>query len=277
MTAAGKVQPAKVLVVGAGVAGLAAIQLAKKKGAIVYGFDVRSAAKEQVESCGAKFLEVELTEDGSGAGGYAKEMSPEWFAAADAMLLKECANMNVIITTALIPGRKAPVLIKKNMVEAMPAGGVTVDLAAPAGGNIETTVPGEVVVFGDNKITCVGYTNIESRMGRTASYLYGGNVTNFLMSMEDKEDKTWKINLEDPAVRSIICSQGGERLSPYVPPAPPAPKPPTEAELAKAAEAAKPRDYLEEYKKSAMFTTGMHYSVLFYSILQYTILQLTLL
>jgi NAD(P) transhydrogenase len=254
MTAAGKVQPAKVLVVGAGVAGLAAIQLAKKQGAIVYGFDVRAAAKEQVESCGAKFLEVKLAEDGSGAGGYAKEMSPEWFAAADEMLMHECKSMDVIITTALIPGRKAPILIKKGMVENMPPGGVTIDLAAPAGGNVETTVPGEVVKHG--AITCVGYTNIESRMGRTASYLYGGNVTNFLMSMEDKVDKTWKIDLEDPAVRSICVSIGGERLSPYKPPAPPAPKPPTQAELDKATEAAKPRNYEAEYRKSALFATA---------------------
>ena len=185
MTAAGKIAPAKVLVVGAGVAGLAAIQLAKKKGAIVYGFDVRAAAKEQVESCGAKFLEVTLKEDGSSAGGYAKEMSAgtslqmrtlevcecvsywgtliyivcvynltiirniffvfvftEWFEAADKMLLEECKSIDVIITTALIPGRKAPVLIKKHHVEAMPSGGVTVDLAAASGGNVETTVAG---------------------------------------------------------------------------------------------------------------------------------------
>lgn len=147
MTAAGKIAPAKVLVVGAGVAGLAAIQLAKKKGAIVAGFDVRAAAKEQVESVGARFLEVTVAEDGSGAGGYAKEMSPEWFAAAEKMLLEECKNFDVIITTALIPGRKAPVLIKKNMVEAMPTGSVTVDLAAASGGNIETTVPGELLLL----------------------------------------------------------------------------------------------------------------------------------
>ena len=146
MTAAGKIAPAKVLVVGAGVAGLAAIQLAKKKGAIVYGFDVRAAAKEQVESCGAKFLEVTLKEDGSGSGGYAKEMSPEWFAEANKMLLHECKHIDVIITTALIPGRKAPVLITKAMVEAMPRGSVTVDLAAASGGNIETTVAGQVIV-----------------------------------------------------------------------------------------------------------------------------------
>lgn len=146
MTAAGKIQPAKVLVVGAGVAGLAAIQLAKKQGAIVYGFDVRAAAKEQVESVGAKFLEVKVNEDGSGAGGYAKEMSKEWFDAAEAMLLDECKHIDVIITTALIPGKKAPVLIKRNMVEAMPSGSVTVDLAAAAGGNVETTVPGNEII-----------------------------------------------------------------------------------------------------------------------------------
>lgn len=109
----------------------------------MYGFDVRAAAKEQVESCGGKFLEVSFTEDGSGSGGYAKEMSKEWFDAADKMLLEECKNFDVIITTALIPGRKAPVLIKKPMVEAMPSGGVTIDLAASSGGNIETTVPGK--------------------------------------------------------------------------------------------------------------------------------------
>lgn len=254
MTAAGKIQPAKVLVVGAGVAGLAAIQLAKKKGAIVYGFDVRSAAKEQVESCGAKFLEVELKEDGSGAGGYAKEMSPEWFKAADDMLLKECAAFDVVITTALIPGRKAPILIKKNMVEAMPRGSVCVDLAAASGGNVETTVSGKVVKHGE--VTCVGYTNMESRMATTASSLFGGNVTNFLLSMEDKKQKKWVVDLEDPAVRSIIVAQNGQALPPYVPPVSTAP-----AATAAAVEAAKikiktPKEIEEEYKKSALFATA---------------------
>lgn len=205
--------------VGAGVAGLAAIQLAKKKGAIVYGFDVRAAAKEQVESCGAKFLEVNLKEDGSGTGGYAKEMSPEWFKAADDMLLAECKNIDVIITTALIPGRKAPVLIKTAMVEAMPSGGVVVDLAAPAGGNCEVTKPGIVSKHG--AVTIVGYTNIESRMASTASSLFSGNITNFLLSMEDKKTKEWKMDLDDPAVRSITCAVKGEALAPYVPPAAP--------------------------------------------------------
>eukprot|EP01035_Chromulina_nebulosa_P017810 gene17810-23420_t len=213
---AGKIQPAKVLVVGAGVAGLAAIQLAKKKGAIVFGFDVRAAAKEQVESCGAKFLEVNLKEDGSGAGGYAKEMSPEWFAAADKMLLEECKNIDVIITTALIPGRKAPVLIKTNMVEAMPFGSVIVDLAAASGGNVEVTVPGKVSDY--KGVTVVGYTNIESRMAMTASSLFSGNVTNLLLSMVDKKTKQYIVDPDDPAVRSMLIVNQGESLPPYVPP-----------------------------------------------------------
>jgi len=217
MTAAGKIQPAKVLVVGAGVAGLAAIQLAKKKGAIVYGFDVRAAAKEQVESCGAKFLEVSVGEDGSGSGGYAKEMSPEWFAAADKMLLEECKNFDVIITTALIPGKKAPVLIKNSMVEAMPHGGVTVDLAAPA----------------------------------------GGNVTNLLLSMEDKKTKEFKVDLEDPAVRSILVGLKGEALPPYVPPTPAGGAATTAAKKKEEVKVIKtPAQVQNEYQRSAMMATG---------------------
>lgn len=249
-TAAGKIPPAKVLVVGAGVAGLAAMQLAKKKGAIVYGFDVRAAAKEQVESVGAKFLEVEFKEDGSGAGGYAKEMSKEWFAAADQMLLNECKNMDVIITTALIPGRKAPILIKRNMVEAMPRGGVVVDLAAASGGNVETTVPGQVI--NHNGVTCVGYTNMESRMASTASSLFGGNVTNFLLSMEDKKAKKWHINLEDPAVRSILIAMDGKALEPYVPPAAPV----NTAQAAKKKEEPVPENPQKVYMKNALMTTA---------------------
>lgn len=254
MTAAGKIQPAKVLVVGAGVAGLAAIQLAKKKGAIVFGFDVRAAAKEQVESCGAKFLEVNFHEDGSGSGGYAKEMSKEWFDAAEKMLLEECKNFDVVITTALIPGRRAPVLIKRNMVEAMPPGSVTVDLAASAGGNIETTVPGQVVQHGN--VTCVGYTNMESRMATTASYLFGGNVSNFLLSMEDKKAKQWVINLEDPAVRSVCAALNGEILPPYVPPpnvgAPATTAKKNDKEKVKKTDA----EIQQEYMRSAMFATA---------------------
>lgn len=248
MTAAGKIAPAKVLVVGAGVAGLAAIQLAKKKGAIVYGFDVRAAAKEQVESCGAKFLEVSTSEDGSAAGGYAKEMSAEWFAAAEKMLLEECKHFDVIITTAQIPGKKAPILITRSMVEAMPKGGVVVDLAASSGGNVETTVPGKVVQHGT--ITCIGYNNMESQMASTASSLFGGNVTNLLMSMEDKETKKYHVNLNDPAVRSICVAIGGKALEPYMPPAPPVQ---AKKEEVKAAPVLDPK---EVYTKNALMATA---------------------
>jgi NAD(P) transhydrogenase len=219
-TAAGKIPPTKVLVIGAGVAGLAAIQQAKGMNAIVTAFDVRAAAKGQVEAVGAKFLEVNTDEDGSAEGGYAKEMSAEWFEAAEKVLAKECEQTHVIIATALIPGRKAPVLIKKYMVDAMPSGGVTVDLAAEAGGNIETTVPGQTVVT-DGGVTCIGHTNVPALMGNTSSFTFGGNVTKLLLSMEDKETGEYVVNTADEAVRSMLVVNRGAKLPPYVPPPPP--------------------------------------------------------
>jgi NAD(P) transhydrogenase len=175
-------------------------------------------------------------------------MSPEWFAAADEMLLKECKNFDVVITTALIPGRKAPILIKKNMVEAMPQGGVTVDLAAASGGNVETTVAGQTVKHGS--VTCVGITNIESRMATTSSSLFGGNVTNFLMSMENKADKLWKIDLEDPAVRSCCVAIDGKELDPYVPPVV------VQKVVVEEKKEEKVIDIEGEYKKNALFATA---------------------
>jgi H+-translocating NAD(P) transhydrogenase len=145
MTAAGKVPPAKVLVLGTGVAGLAAIQTAKNMGAVVRAFDVRPVTKEQVEAMGGQFLEVDYKEDGSGSGGYAKEMSKEWHAAAARMLSKQCEEVDIIITTALIPGKPAPRMITKEMVAKMKPGSVTVDLAAETGGNVETTVKDQCI------------------------------------------------------------------------------------------------------------------------------------
>jgi len=156
MTAAGKVPPAKVLVLGTGVAGLAAIQTAKNMGAIVRAFDVRPVTKEQVEAMGGHFLEVDFKEDGSGAGGYAKAMSKEWHAAAAQMLSKQCEEVDIIITTAAIPGRAAPVMITKEMVAKMKAGSVTVDLAAESGGNVETTVKDELFITDNGE--CVKQT-----------------------------------------------------------------------------------------------------------------------
>lgn len=264
MTAAGRIRPANVLVCGTGVAGLAAIQAAKNLGAIVHAFDVRAAAKEQVESMGASFLEVESAEDGSAAGGYAKEMSAEWFEAAGKMLLKQCASTDIIVTTAQIPGKKAPVLITQAMVAAMPSGGVTVDLAASSGGNVETTVENEVVkVLGANgEVSCVGYGNMPARMASVASTLFGGNVTKLLTSMVDKEDKDkYAVNEDDDAVRSMLIVNEGRALDPYVPPPPP--EVPAE-ELARAAEAeaaaakaAVPEDPQQATLNAALMATGV--------------------
>lgn len=217
MTAAGRINPARVMVVGCGVAGLAAIQQAKNMNAVVTAFDVRAAAKEQCEAMGAKFLDVDFEEDGSAEGGYAKEMSAEWFEAARKMLLKECESTNAIITTALIPGKKAPVLITEEMVKAMPAGSVTVDLAAEAGGNVECTVPGKVVQVGG--ATCVGYSNINSRIAATSSFMFGGNCTKLIQSMNVNDE--FVVSMDDDAVRSMTVVNKGEKLEPYVPPPPP--------------------------------------------------------
>jgi len=251
MTAAGKIAPVKVLVVGAGVAGLAAIQTAKNMGAQVIAFDVRSAAKEQVQSMGAKFLDISTGESGDGGGGYAKEMSPEWFAKAEQVLLNECKTVNVIITTALIPGKKAPVLIKKSMVEAMPPGSVTVDLAAESGGNVETTVKDKVVKLGN--VTCVGATNlVSSSMANIASVLFSGNTAKFILSME-REGK-YVVDLNDEAVRSVCVVNNGAKLEPYVPPPPPPAAETTAAEPGKQVIVVDPKD--EAWKKT-MVASGV--------------------
>lgn len=163
VTAAGKIPPCKVLVIGAGVAGLSAIATARRMGAIVRGFDTRSAAREQVQSLGAEFIEVEMEEDGSGAGGYAKEMSPAFIAAEMKLFTEQARDVDIIVTTALIPGKPAPKLLTKSMVEVMKPGSVIVDLAAEAGGNCEKTEAGKLVTYKDVKIigefpSCVKYT-----------------------------------------------------------------------------------------------------------------------
>lgn len=152
VTAAGKIPPCKVLVIGAGVAGLSAIATARRMGAIVRGFDTRPAVKEQVQSLGAEFVEVEIEEDGSGAGGYAKEMSPAFIAAEMKLFKEQAQDVDIIITTALIPGKPAPKLITKDMIEVMKPGSVIVDLAAEAGGNCEKTQAGKLVTYSDVKI-----------------------------------------------------------------------------------------------------------------------------
>jgi NAD(P) transhydrogenase len=228
MTAAGKVAPAKVLVMGAGVAGLAAIQTAKNMGAIVRAFDVRPVCKEQVESMGATFLEVDIEEDGSGAGGYAKEMSDEYKEAQRKMMLEQAADVDIIITTALIPGRKAPILVDDDMLNLMKAGSVCVDLAAANGGNVAQTKADEIVET-SNGVKIVGYTDLPSRLASTASNLFANNIAKFILSIgpqTTKEKGVFQIDLEDDAVQNMLISYGGnarwpDKITPFTPPPPP--------------------------------------------------------
>ncbi|SMR61283.1 unnamed protein product [Zymoseptoria tritici ST99CH_3D1] len=219
-TAAGKVPPCKVLVIGAGVAGLSAIATARRMGAIVRGFDTRSAAREQVQSLGAEFIEVEIEEDGSGGGGYAKTMSKEFIEAEMKLFMEQCKEVDIVITTALIPGKPAPTLITEEMVNAMKPGSVIVDLAAEAGGNVESTVPNEVVSVGG--VTVIGYTDFPSRLPTQASTLYSNNITKYLLSMSPKEGH-FGIDLNDEVVRRSIVTHNGEVIPPLPPLAPPAP------------------------------------------------------
>ncbi|KAI0009057.1 NAD(P) transhydrogenase mitochondrial precursor [Xylariaceae sp. FL0662B] len=218
VTAAGKIPPCKVLVIGAGVAGLSAIATARRMGAIVRGFDTRSAAREQVQSLGAEFIEVEIEEEGSGAGGYAKEMSPEFIAAEMKLFTEQAQDVDIIITTALIPGKPAPKLITKAMVEVMKPGSVIVDLAAEAGGNCEKTVAGKLVTYNDVKI--IGYTDLPSRLPTQSSTLYSNNIVKFLLSMAPK-DKSFGVDLTDEVVRGAIVTSKGDILPPAPRPAPP--------------------------------------------------------
>jgi len=215
ITAAGKVPPAKVLVIGGGVAGLAAVGQAKNMGAIVRAFDVRPAVKEQVESMGAEFLEVDIQEDGSTEGGYAKEMSKEFIEAEMKLFHDQCKDVDIVITTALIPGRKAPILIKKYMVDDMKPGSVVVDLAAEAGGNIETITPGEVSVY--NNVTHIGLTDLPSRLPTQASTLYANNLSKLMLSMQGTKDHFY-LDMADDVVRgSIVLNKGATTWPPNPP------------------------------------------------------------
>jgi H+-translocating NAD(P) transhydrogenase subunit alpha len=207
MTAAGKVPPAKVLVIGAGVAGLAAIGAARSLGAIVRAFDTRPAVKDQVASMGAEFLELDFEEDGTGAGGYAKVMSEEFIRAEMDLFRRQAKEVDIIITTALIPGRPAPKLILEDMVALMKPGSVVVDLAAEAGGNCDLTKPGEVFVS-ENGVQIVGYTDLPSRMAPTSSQLYGMNLVHFLNDLGGADK--WNVNLEDEVIRGALITHQGE-------------------------------------------------------------------
>ena len=216
ITAAGRVAPAKVLIIGAGVAGLAAIGTAGRMGAIVRAFDTRPEVQEQVESMDAEFLTVEIEEDGSGSGGYAKEMSKEFIDAEMALFREQAKDVDIIITTALIPGKPAPKLILEDMVGLMGEGSVIVDLAAEQGGNCELTVPGEVVVR--DGVTIIGYTDLPSRLPTQSSQLYATNVRNILSELTPDKDGTPNFNLDDTIIRGTTVIHQGEVIWPAPPP-----------------------------------------------------------
>jgi NAD(P) transhydrogenase subunit alpha len=225
MTAAGRVPAAKVLVIGAGVAGLAAIGAARGLGAIVRAFDTRSAVKDQVKSMGAEFLEIKLDEEGESAGGYAREMTPEFIRAEMELFAAQARDVDIIITTALIPNRPAPVLITEDMVRSMQKGSVIVDLAAENGGNCALTVPNEVVErYG---VHIIGYSDLPSRLAPTASFLYGNNLVHLLTDMGGATK--FAIDRDNSVVRNALVVHDGEitwpppRTDP--PPAPPVAKP----------------------------------------------------
>jgi NAD(P) transhydrogenase subunit alpha len=224
ITAAGKVPPAKVFVAGAGVAGLAAIGTAASLGAIVRANDTRAEVADQVVSLGGEFVKVDYEEEGSGGGGYAKVMSEGFQQAQRAMYAKQAREVDIIITTALIPGKPAPKLITAEMVQSMKPGSVIVDMAGEQGGNCELTVPGEAVVR--HGVTIVGYTDLASRLAKQSSTLYGTNLFRLTEELCKTKDGVIDVNMEDDAIRGLTVTKGGSITwpppAPKVPPAPPA-------------------------------------------------------
>jgi NAD(P) transhydrogenase subunit alpha len=205
MTAAGTIAPARVLILGAGVAGLQAIGTARRLGAVVEAFDVRKAVKEQVESLGAKFVEVEA-EDAATAGGYAKELSEDSKRKQAEAIARHVAKADVVICTALIPGRRAPVLVTAEMVASMRAGSVVIDLAAEQHGNCALTRPGETVV--EHGVTIIGVTDLTSRMCAHASQMYSRNMEKLLFYIT--KDGAWKLDFKDEIVAGSVITHGGE-------------------------------------------------------------------
>lgn len=208
ITAAGKVPPAKVMVIGAGVAGLAAIGTAKSLGAIVRAFDTRLAVKDQVKSMGAEFLELEFEESGEGEGGYAKTMSDEFIAAEMALFAEQAKEVDIIVTTALIPGKPAPKLITREMVASMKPGSVIVDLAAEQGGNCELTRADELVKAYD--VSIIGFTDLPSRLPTQSSNLYANNIVNLLSDMTPEKDGVLDVDMEDAVIRGTLVTHEGE-------------------------------------------------------------------
>ena len=228
ITAAGKIPPAKVLVIGAGVAGLAAIGAAKGMGAIVRSFDTRPEVKEQIESMDAEFLMLDFKEEGAGTGGYAKTMSKEFIEAEMALFAEQAKEVDIIVTTALIPGKPAPKLITTAMVESMKPGSVIVDLAAEQGGNCELTEKDQVVVKHD--VTIIGYTNLPSRLANQSSQLYATNLRHLLTELCPEKNGVINVNMDDEVIRgTTVIKEGNITWPPPAPKLSAAPAPQTEA------------------------------------------------
>lgn len=216
MTAAGTVAPARVLVFGAGVAGLQAVATAKRMGAVVHATDVRPATKEQVESLGGKFVVVDeqMEKEAETEGGYAKEMPPEYFDKQKQVVGEFIKKADICITTALVPGKKAPTLITAEQVDTMKPGSVIIDLAAEQGGNCALTKPGEIVMH--NNVKIVGNLNIPSRLAADSSNLFARNLFNFVQLLTDKESKEMKIDWDDDLVKGSCVTRDGEIVHPML-------------------------------------------------------------
>lgn len=216
ITAAGKVPPAKVMVIGAGVAGLAAIGAANSLGAIVRAFDTRPEVKEQVQSMGAEFLELDFKEEAGSGDGYAKVMSEAFIKAEMALFAAQAKEVDIIVTTALIPGKPAPKLITRDMVDSMKAGGVIVDLAAQNGGNCEYTVANQVVTT-DNGVKVIGYTDLPGRLPTQSSQLYGTNLVNLLKLLCKEKDGNIDVDFDDVVIRGVTVIRDGDITWPAPP------------------------------------------------------------
>ena len=211
-TAAGTLAPAKVLILGAGVAGLQAIATARRLGAVVSAYDVRSAVKEQIESLGARFVELPIEAEAQDAGGYAKALGEEFYAKQRQLLGDVLAEMDMVVTTAAVPGMKSPILVTQPMVERMAAGSVIVDLAAERGGNCEVTKAGETVIH--HGVRILGPLNLPSRLATHASQLFSKNIQSFLLNMI--KDGELNLNMEDPIVAGSLLAKGGEFVNKQV-------------------------------------------------------------
>jgi NAD(P) transhydrogenase subunit alpha len=217
MTAAGTIAPAKVFIMGVGVAGLQAIATAKRLGAVVTATDVRPATREQVESLGGKFLEVdpEMEKDAQTEGGYAKQMPPEYFEKQKEVVAEHITKQDIVITTALIPGRPAPVLVTENMVASMKPGAVIVDLAVEAGGNCPLSKLDQIVTT-RNGVKILGFGNVAGRLAEDASQLFSKNLLNFITPLVNQESKELEINWEDEIVLGTLVTRDGQIVHPML-------------------------------------------------------------